>query len=149
MWSTTAVAAAQLEAEQPAAAAEEPKAAAEQQTAEPFVPHYFVQEWSTGQWMAPRLLRMRLQQRREQQRSHGRARGCRGGRRGRNQAVSASASSKCSQQAGSASSLESTSREERQAECVAAVTLSSSVREADWSDRYGRTDDDDEFIWMV
>ena len=56
------------------------------------VPHYFVQQWSTGQWMSPRVLQMRLRQQRERQGTQKRARGCRGGRRGRRQCASGQSS---------------------------------------------------------
>jgi hypothetical protein len=56
------------------------------------VPHYFVQQWSTGHWMSPRMLHMRLRQQRERQGTQKRARGCRGGRRGRRQCASGQSS---------------------------------------------------------
>jgi hypothetical protein len=56
------------------------------------VPHYFVQQWSTGQWMSPKVLQMRLRQQRERQGTQKRARGCRGGRRGRRQCASGQSS---------------------------------------------------------
>ena len=52
------------------------------------IPHYFVQQWSTRQWMSPKVLQMRLRQQRERQGTQKRARGCRGGRRGRRQCAS-------------------------------------------------------------
>ena len=56
------------------------------------IPHYFVQQWSTGQWMSPKVLQMRLRQQRERQGTQKRARGCRGGRRGRRQCASGQSS---------------------------------------------------------
>jgi hypothetical protein len=45
------------------------------------VPRYYVQDWSTGEWLPWRLLQQRLAARRELQRPRGtRMRGCRGGR---------------------------------------------------------------------
>ena len=56
--------------------------------------HYFVQQWSTGQWMSPKVLQMRLRQQCERQgtqkRAHGR--GCCGGRCGRRQCASGQSS---------------------------------------------------------
>ena len=56
------------------------------------IPHYFVQQWSTRQWMSPKVLQMRLRQQRERQGTQRRARGCRGGRRGRRQCASGQSS---------------------------------------------------------
>ena len=87
------------------------------------VPRYYVQDWSTGEWMPWRLLQQRLAARRElqggrEQRPRGtRVRGCRAGRRGRSRRSDA----KCV----GVSCEYALSSEEREAECQVIAAMRS------------------------
>ena len=87
------------------------------------VPRYYVQDWSTGEWMPWRLLQQRLAARRElqggrEQRPRGtRVRGCRAGRRGRSRRSDANCVGVSCEYA--------LSSEEREAECQVIAAMRS------------------------
>jgi hypothetical protein len=107
------------------ASAEEP-AAVQLPVRPSHVPRYYVQDWSTGEWMPWRLLQQRLDARRElqraQQRPRGtRVRGCRAGRRGRSRRAGARSDANCF--GGSCESA--LSSEEQEAECQVLAAMRS------------------------
>ena len=89
------------------------------------VPRYYVQDWSTGEWMPWRLLQQRLAARRElqrgqEQRPRGtRVRGCRAGRRGRSRRTDANCFG--------VSCKSALSSEEREAECKVIAAMRSAA----------------------
>ena len=108
------------------ATAEEP-AAGQLPVRPSHVPRYYVQDWSTGEWMPWRLLQQRLAARRElqggrEQRPRGtHVRGCRAGRRGRSCRAGARSDANCV----GVSCEYALSSEEREAECQVIAAMRS------------------------